>query len=172
MKQASRMRMSTLLALRGRPQQSVPSEWPKEFGAYVTASSEEIPVFPSTLSGFRSEDRKDFWGKPFSTTGWIRIFQGSDWEGIREFPHTMNGCSHGVFMIRWRSGDPNIRVHPVAAYSAAVASWPEVKTGVFGYMSGTNCEQPMFKFADTICRVQGTLLIDLFYELKFWQAAP
>jgi hypothetical protein len=172
MKQASRMRMSTLLALGGRPQQSVSSEWPKEFGAYIATSSEEIPAFPSTLSGFRSGDSKDFWGKPFSTKGSIRISQGNDWEGIWKFPNTMNGCSHGVFMVRWRSADPNSRVHSVATYSAAVASRSEVKTGIFGYMSGTNCEQPMFKFADTLYRTQGTLLVDLFYELKFWRAAP
>jgi hypothetical protein len=84
----------------------------------------------------------------------------------------MNGCSHGVFMIRWRSADPNIRVHSVATHSTANASRSEAKTGIFGYMSGTNCDQPLFKFADTLYRVQGTLLVDLFYELKFWQAAP
>ena len=173
MKQASKMRMSTLLALGGRSQRSaVPVEWPKDFGAYIAMSSEEIPLFPSTLSGFRTENGKDFWGKPFSTTGSIRIGQGGDWEGIWKFPNTMNGCSHGVFMIRWRSADPNIRVHSVVAYSATVVSRSEVKTGIFGYMSGTNCDQPMFKFADAPYRAQGTLLVDVFYELKFWQAAP
>jgi len=173
MKQASKMRMSTLLALGGRSQLSaVPVEWPKDFGAYIAMSSEEIPLFPSTLSGFRSENGKDFWGKPFSTTGSIRIGQSDDWEGIWKFPNTMNGCSHGVFMIRWRSADSNIRVHSVVAYSAAVASRSEAQTGIFGYMSGTNCDQPMFKFADALYRIRGSLLVDLFYELKFWQAAP
>ena len=164
--------MSTLLALGARPKQSAVLEWPKDFGAFIGASSEEIPAFPSTLSGFRSQDGKDFWSKPFSTKGYIRAHQGNDWEGIWKFPCTMNGCSHGVFMIRWRSADPVIRIHSVVAYSSAVISRPEVKTGTFGYMSGTNCEQPMFKFADSIYRVQGSLLVDVFYELKFWQAAP
>jgi pyrimidine deaminase RibD-like protein len=157
---------------RTNQQNAVSLEWPKDLGAYVATSSEEIPLFPPTLSGFRSEDGKDFWGKPFSTRGSVRIGQGGDWEGIWKFPNTMNGCSHGVFMIRWRSADPNIRVHSVVAYSAAVVSRSEVKTGIFGYMSGTNCDQPMFKFADAPYRVQGTLLVDVFYELKFWQAAP
>jgi|SRR5580704_7883439 hypothetical protein len=173
MKQASKIRMSTLLALGAKNQQSaVPLEWPKDFGAYIAVSSEKIPLFPSSLSGFRSENGKDFWGKPFSTTGSIRIFQGNDWEGIWRFPNTMNGCSHGVFMARWRSADPNIRVHSVVTYSAAVASRSEAKTGTFGYMAGTNCGQPMFKFADLPYRIRGTLLVDLFYEIKFWQAAP
>ncbi len=173
MKQASKIRMSTLLALGGGSQQGAVSlEWPKDLGAYIATSSEDIPLFPCTLSGFRSEDGKDFWGKPFSTRGWIRISQGNDWEGIWKFPNTMNGCSRGIFMIRWRSADPNILVHSVLAYSAAVASKSEAKTGIFGYMSGTNCDQPMFKFADSPYRIRGTLLVDLFYELKFWQATP
>jgi hypothetical protein len=173
MKQATKMRMSTLLALGARSQESaVPLEWPKDFGAYIATSSEEIPLFPSTLSGFRSEDGKDFWGKPFSTRASVRIFQGNDWEGIWKFPNTKNGCARGVFMIRWRSADPNIRVHSVVEYSAVLASRAEAKTGIFGYMAGTNCEQPMFKFADAPYRVRGTLLVDVFYELKFWQAAP
>lgn len=75
-------------------------------------------------------------------------------------------------MIRWRSADTNIRVHSVVAHSSTVAAKEHMKTGVFGYMSGTNCAQPLFKFADSVYRVQGSLLVDLFYELKFWQAAP
>jgi hypothetical protein len=38
-------------------------------------------------------------------------------------------------------------------------------------MSGSNCEQPMFKFAGTVKGNKSTL-VDIFYELKFWQAAP
>jgi hypothetical protein len=167
------MRISTLLALGGRSQQSaVRLDWPKAFGAYIANSSEETPLFPSTLSGFRSENGKDFWDKPFPIKGSIRLGQGGEWQGIGKFPNTMNGCSHGVFMARWRSADPNIRVHSIVAYSAAVASRSEARTGVFGYMSGTNCEQPMFRFADALYRIRGTLLVDLFYELQFWQAAP
>jgi hypothetical protein len=101
MKQASKMRMSTLLALGGRSQQSAaPVEWPKDFGAYIAMSSEEIPLFPSTLSGFRSENGKDFWGKPFSTTGSIRIGQGGDWEGIWKF------SKYDEWMFSWRFYDP------------------------------------------------------------------
>lgn len=36
-------------------------------------------------------------------------------------------------------------------------------------LSGTNCDQPMFKFADSR---NGDTLVDIYYELKFWQAAP
>ena len=39
---------------------------------------------------------------------------------------------------------PNVGVQSSVRYSSSVPSGTS-KTGVFGYMSGTNCEQPMFK---------------------------
>ena len=142
--------------------------WPEKPGEYIAASSETIPPFPDTLSGFRpAEENKDFWNKPFSPRGSIRLFEGNDWEGIPNFPQTMNGCSHGVFMIRWRSADPSLPVRSSVRHSSK--SKGDEKTGAFGYMSGTNCEQPMFKIVET---PYGHTLVDLFYELKFWQAAP
>jgi hypothetical protein len=143
--------------------------WPKLAGVYIASSREAIPAFPHQLSGYRSEDGKDFWGKPFAVRGSIRVFQGDDWQGIPKFPNTMNGCSAGFFMIRWRSAYPNDDlIESSVRYSAAAPERGEAKTGGFGYMSGTNCEQPMFKF---VGRGKDTL-VDVYYELKFWQAAP
>jgi hypothetical protein len=145
--------------------------WPKQAGAYIATSSEAIPAFPRELSGFRSEDGKDFWGKPFSVTGTMRVFQGNGWLGIYKFPSTMNGCSSGFFMIRWRSASPDTPVQSSVRPSAAVAGSGDTKPGAFGYMSGTNCEQPMFNFGATRNR-NGATLVDIHYELKFWQAGP
>jgi len=145
--------------------------WPKQAGAYIAASSEAIPTFPHELSGYRFEDGKDFWNKPFPVSGSLRVFQGKGWQGIPKFPSTMNGCSAGVFMIRWRSADPDVRLQSGVRYSSAVASRGEIKPGAFGYMSGTNCEQPMFNFGDARAPDNATL-VDVYYELKFWQAAP
>ena len=139
--------------------------WPKQMGEYIATSSEGIPLFPKTLSGYRSEPGKDFWGKPFASRGQIRIFPGDDWKGLPEFPNTMNGCASGVFMIRWRSSDRTTRVQSSSRNSSQ--SQGTIKTGAFGYISGTNCEQPMFKLPGT-----ESGLVDIFYELKFWQAAP
>lgn len=142
--------------------------WPEERGEYIAVSSEAIPHFPAALSGFRPvEPNRDFWNKPFPVEGSIRLFRGNDWEGIPNFPHTMNGCSNGVFMIRWRSAHPHTLVRSSVRYSSK--SKGDEKIGAFGYMSGTNCEQPMFKMVET---PNGHTLVDLFYELKFWQAAP
>ncbi|MGC2233216.1 MAG: hypothetical protein WBA09_17080, partial [Candidatus Acidiferrum sp.] len=144
--------------------------WPAEKGEYIATSSEAIPNFPCTLSGYRSEDNKDFWNKPFPVKGSIRVFEGRGWKGIPSFPCTMNGCSAGVFMIRWRSADSRTRIQSSLRFYNAVATGADEKVGIFGYMSGSNCEQPMFRFEDT--DHIGANLVDVFYELKFWQAAP
>lgn len=101
----------------------------------------------------------------------MRVFQGNDWDGIHNFPNTMNGCSSGVFMMRWRLSDPEVRVQTAAANSNNVVGSDFAKGAAFGYMAGTNCDQPLFKFAGTVNRNKSTL-VDVFYELKFWQAAP
>lgn len=177
MLQSARLRFGTAVlflftALLGTEGQrgSARPVWPKGKGEYIAASSERIPLFPHTLSGYRSENGKDFWDKPFPLKGSMRVFQGNDWQGLPKFPNTMNGCSAGVFMIRWRSASPQVRLQSSARNSSKDTS-ATIKTGSFGYMSGSNCEQPMFKFADTVKSNKSTL-VDVFYDLKFWQSAP
>lgn len=146
------------------------SAWPKKRGVYTATSSETIPLFPHALSGFRSENNKDFWDHIFACRGSIRIFKGSGWSGIPDFPATMNGCSNGVFMIRWRSGLPIESALGYIEFTHEFKVSTAPKTGTFGYMYGTNCEQPMFKFVGAASSPD--TLTDVFYELKFWQAAP
>ena len=144
--------------------------WPKSRGESVVRSSELIPLFPSRLSGYRSETDRDFWNKPFPSKGTIRIFEGAEWQGLQNFPNTMNGCDAGVFMVRWRLSDPQVRVQSSVRFSSKDTS-ATMTTGNFGYMTGSNCEQPMFKFAGTVHGNESNL-VDVRYELKFWQAAP
>lgn len=162
--------MAALVPLSTMSQRTVRPSWPKKLGVYISTASEATPLFPHEVSGYRSEDGKDFWNKPFPVRGSIRIFEGKGWQGIPKFPNTMNGCSSGVFMIRWRSSDTSFHVQSSARYSAAVVS-QGAKIGAFGYMSATNCEQPMFNFGDEPAK-DGATLVDIYYELKFWQAAP
>jgi hypothetical protein len=145
---------------------TVKPTWPKKAGVFIATSSEAIPPFPRSLSGYRSENNTDFWNKPFTLRGSLRLFGKDEREGIPHFPNTMNGCSAGVFMVRWRSADPSVAVQSSVRYSSTVPSGT-TRTGVFGYMSGSNCEQPMFKV-----EVAGSHMVDVYYELKFWQAAP
>jgi hypothetical protein len=153
----------------GRTETSRPS-WPQEQGVFIADSSEAIPPFPGTLSGYRSEENKDFWGNTFTSRGTLRIFDSDGWAGILDFPDTQNSCSAGVFMIRWRSAYPDVRIASTVGYSPDV-TYEEAKIGSFGYMSGNNCEQPLFRFADTPNGSE-TTLVDIYYELRFWQAAP
>ncbi len=168
---ATSLLITALLPLSTVSQRTVRPSWPKKMGVYISPGSEATPLFPNELSGYRSEDGKDFWGKSFPVRGSIRIFEGKGWQGIPKFPNTMNGCSSGVFMIRWRSSDTSFRVQSSARYSAADVGSSEIKTGTFGYTSSSNCEQPMFNFGDKPAK-DGNTLVDIYYELKFWQAAP
>jgi hypothetical protein len=141
--------------------------WPTAEGVYVAKSSAGIPAFPRTLSGFRAaRTGRDFWGNVFDSRGSIRI--GDHWTGIPDFPNTQNKCSHGVFMIRWRTGY-GVRIRTTLAYSEENASGG--KTASFGYMYGHNCEQPLFRVIDSTNDGTSTVA-DVCYELKFWQAAP
>jgi hypothetical protein len=143
--------------------------WPSEKGEYIASSSDGIPPFPQQVSEYAYEaGDKDFWGHPFHVRGTQRIFVGNGWEGIYRFPNTMNGCDAGVFMIRWRSANPNVHVES-SLRELSEDNSATTKTGGFGYMYGTNCQQPMFKIASAS---DGATLVDIHYELKFWRAAP
>lgn len=143
---------------------SWPKYQPKE-GIYIAKSSETIPNFPSVLSGYRSENNLDYFDNQFPSKGRLRIFQANVWTEIPEFPGWSNRCGEGMFMIRWRSARPDVRIESTMAYSKDMIS--KVKTGAFGYMYGTNCEQPWFKLSG-----KPNEMIDIYYEVKFWQAAP
>jgi hypothetical protein len=115
----------------------------------------------------------NYWNEPYTLHGNLRIFEGSDWATIYNFPYSGNHCGEGLFMIRWRTSNPDVRIASNVAYSPdpSYNDSKKAKTGSFGYMLGTNCEQPLFKFAGTV-KGNESNLVDIYYELKFWQAAP
>ena len=144
--------------------------WPTQEGVYVVDSSETIPPFPATLSGYKSDDGKDYWGDPTKTSSSIRVFEGGDWELIPNFPLAGNHCGEGMFMLRWRSGNPHIEIKSTLGPSPQQTS-TDTKLGSFGYLLGTNCDQPMFRFSAAKNGDESTLA-DVHYEVKFWYAAP
>jgi hypothetical protein len=143
--------------------------WPTKEGAYTADSSETIPQFPAKLSGYKSEDGKDFWGNKFATSDSIRLVQGKRWEVIPDFPLTMNHCGEGMFMMRWRSAVQDVEIKSTLGDSTQGPS--ATKLSNFGYMFGNNCDQPMFMYSSAKKGDEVTL-VDVYYELKFWQAAP
>lgn len=143
--------------------------WPQTMGEFSVVSRDRIPLFPRALSGYVSEPGKDFAGRPYPVRGSIRVADGSEWKGLRHFPRTKNGCSFGVFMLRWRVSDPAIRVY--STIDNPRKSTANVATGAYGYMYGTICDKPQFKFANAT-KPNWSNLADVFYELKFWEATP
>jgi hypothetical protein len=144
--------------------------WPTQKGTFTATSDENIPAFPKKMTGYISVAGRDFWGNSFESKGKLRIFQGDDWMGIPDFPNTQNSCSTGVFMIRWRSANQDVRVLTSARYSSAETFYENSATGMYGYISGNNCEQPMFMFGGA-ANGNASTLVDVSYELKFWKAA-
>jgi hypothetical protein len=118
-----------------------------------------------------SANNKDYWDERFKSLGSLRLFKGNDWEeifdGSNRFPHTMNQCSDGVFMLRWRVASPSVQISVAIANNTEVIS--NFKTGSYGYAYGTNCEEPFFKFTKSSDR---STLSDIYYEIKFWKAVP
>lgn len=146
--------------------------WPKQQGVYIATSSASIPAFPRTLRQYRFAGKnKDYYGESYDTDGNTRIFEGNDWEELYQFPHSMNHCSDGIWMVRWRSANPAVRISTGIANNTYDQGVSNGKTGTYGYMYGTNCEQPYFKFAKAT-KNNGSNLVDIYYEIKFWKAAP
>jgi hypothetical protein len=147
--------------------------WPKNFGVFTATSSETIPLFPRALSGYRPmRNGFNYWNEPFELTGSIRV--GDQWDGIYKFPVTMNHCSDGVFTIRWRASNPDVRIASMLASEDINLNYMadnSVKIGRFGYMYGFNCTQPAFKFSRTV-NGNTSNIEDIYYEIKFWRAAP
>lgn len=144
--------------------------WPKynpKGGVYIAKSSETIPFFPKALSGYRSENNLDYFDNPFPPKGRLRIFQSNVWTGIPDFPGWANRCGEGIFMLRWRSSNPDVHIVSTMAYAPTSSYIKNTQTGAFGYIYGTNCEQPWFKFIG-----DPNTVADIYYEVKFWQAAP
>ena len=78
-------------------------------------------------------------------------------------------------MLRWRSANPDVRIASVLSGSGDgqpyLAPGRNPKTGSFGYMYASNCEEPMFKFVNAV-NDNTSNLVDIYYEVKFWRAAP
>jgi hypothetical protein len=147
-------------------------------GAYVAHSSTGIPAFPTALSGYRSvRGGKDYYGRRYPYTGELSVHKHG-WTALYpDFPVSgMSHCGIGVFMIRWRADIPNQLIKSsLGPYSKSLCDsdcGEEAKSASsFGYMHGTACDQPMFKFGADPAHpeVNGARI---HYELKFWQAAP
>ena len=147
--------------------------WPSEDGVHVSILSKSLQVFPKISSGYRyAGHNMDYWGKPFSTKGTIHLVNGADWKGITSFPVQMNKCIYGRYMVRWWLANQGLRVNStigVPSYSGdGIPSYDKelldkTKTGAAGYMQGSVCDEPVFKFKGT------SNTVDLNYEVEFWQ---
>ncbi len=151
--------------------------WPLTQGAYIAGASDSIPPFPEAVSGYESEEGRDYWGKNFPSRGTVYAFDDSTWVAVSpRLPATMNGCSEGIFMIRWRTLSPDIAVESslgpyttenIPRLEQLIAGRAAPSPSTSGYMVGTNCDEPMFKFSRSGAKSDSTR-VQISYELKFW----
>lgn len=146
------------------------SIWEKNKGVNIAASSKAIPQFPKSVPEYKPvTGNTDYWNNPWSAGRSLRVSEGDGWTEIPDFPHTMNHCSDGIFMVRWRVANPDIQVISTVGYNTETVN--PSKTGKYGYLFASNCEEPLFKFGKALNGSEGNV-VDIYYEVKLWYAAP
>lgn len=87
--------------------------------------------------------------------------------GCSEFPDTQNSCGKGLFILRWRTDNPDVSIASSTEFGRTVPS--AQKAGKKGYIIGSNCHRPLFGFGKVEGR-NGSNLVDVTYEVRFWKS--
>ena len=143
----------------------------------VLGSKQKLPEFPKKKSSFKGRSNVDFWGRSFSESGSVRVFKSdgpqsitdcsSGTGGCNEFPDTQNNCGKGLFILRWRTDNPDVSIASSTEFGGTVPS-PQ-KLGKKGYIIGSNCHRPLFGFGK-VERGNESNLVDVTYEVRFWKS--
>ncbi len=158
-----------LLLTAGMSATAFGDSWPKEQGVYTAITFEKVPAFPVKLAGYRALDGEDFFGEDVQLSGVMTVDDGAGWQMIDEFPSSSIDCIAGAYMVRWQVSDPYVTVQS-AIDNPRDTPPPPIKTGSFGYMYGSSCTEPRFKFAASKGKTKAES-VDIKYELKFWKTA-
>lgn len=147
-------------------------EWNTEIGIHASNNIADLPEFPTKLKGFQpTKEGTDYFGDKIEQEGTVRVMAG-EWQGIEKFPASMNDCSQGMYMLRWRTSNEQAQVDSGSSYMVEGLNEKDatIVTGNSGYITGTNCEQPFFRFkpADS----NSGNMVDVSYKLMFWKIAP
>lgn len=132
------------------------------------ASKVEPAPFPSEFPGFRLTSTHDTF---------VRVFDDGRPQVIYDFPATMNGCSQGKFVVRWRTLDPDVPVEFRPVYGGTgpdnliPVDGAESKTSEHGYWESlSSCEQPSWSMRDA--GSTDSTLTDITVEYQVWTSAP
>ncbi len=143
--------------------------WPTEQGVYTSSNAKQIPAFPTKLAGFQPRPGEDYFGENFRSTGTVTVDEDDDWQFIEDFPYSGIDCIAGVYTLRWQLSDPAVKIR-TAIENPGNKPPPPMPTGSFGYMYGSSCTQPRFKFVSSTGKNKATS-IDVLYEIRFWKTA-
>ncbi len=143
--------------------------WPKEQGVYTAATAKQIPGFPTKLVGFQPRTGEDYFGETFASTGMVTVGEDDDWEFIEDFPYSGIDCIAGVYTLRWQLSDPAVKIQTTIENPGNKPP-PPMATGSFGYMYGSSCTQPRFRFVSSTGKNKANSA-DVSYEVRFWKTA-
>ena len=138
--------------------------------------AKEMPSQPTKIKGWEYKSNQDYWGSAFKGTGEIRVFDDgkpqsvldcmSASSGCIQFPATQNSCSSGIFILRWRSMNPDVQIAATTQFAGLLnKDWKE---GTKGYLIGTNCHAPLFKF-HSVSNKNGSSLADIRFDVRMWR---
>jgi hypothetical protein len=124
--------------------------------------SQSVPAFPSSISGT---------SRLGSCRTTVRLFEGDRWSYIPEWRGpSANLCYEHVWAVRWRSANPDVTVR-AGAYAVPDITIERAKPGGAGYISGTSCNAPEFKFGSAINGNESNL-VDVYVEWRGWTVKP
>ncbi|MGA9600483.1 MAG: hypothetical protein WBS22_09570 [Methylocystis sp.] len=134
----------------------------------VYAANEDIPPFPEALAGWKqTPPGRDFWGEAAKSSGVVHVGEGNnEWTHIPEFLPSQNDCDTGIFLVRWKTKDTDAAVDSGLLFATAV---DDVKSGSFGFLGGSNCHEPIFRFKATNNRRTHNN-VDIIYEVRFYDS--
>lgn len=124
--------------------------------------SQSVPSLPTRISG---TSRLGTW----RTT--LRLFEGDEWAYVDEWRGpSANYCNDYVWAVRWRSANPDVTI-TAGAYAIPDLTLGKAKPGGAGYISGTSCNAPEFRFGSAINGNQSNL-VDVNLEWRVWTVEP
>lgn len=146
---------------------STPSVW---VGDELTLGNGPSPPFPDTLDGWEPREDGEW-------TSSVRVFSGGEWSPVSaegysaDFPATMNGCSQGRTLVRWRAVNEGTRIraswqHATAAEGVGMG---DALTGERGWMILDGCQVPLFQLVGAGGE---STLADVAVSVKQYTPAP
>lgn len=153
--------------------------WDSSAGIHTVLTLKEVQPFPDTYGDYNLVTGEvDATGGQFKPTGRIDLNTtgNEEWFSVPDgfggtFAKTSQGCEDGMWMIRWRSKDRHQTVVSSKYYTPRGAIIAPSALGPYGFMVGSNCEEPLFRIYDEAEGFTGPTEASVEFEIRFWRTS-